>query len=94
MATQGNTTVDFGAAGATDARVAVTGQAGFTTGTNQVEAWIDGRSSANNTADNHVFEDWEPVIVGKQITGTGFTIYVKPSRGRAFGIYNLSWVWN
>ena len=93
MATQGNATVDFGASGKTDASVAITGQAGFTAGTNQVEAWIDGRASSNNTADNHVFEDWEPVIVGNQITATGFTIYVRPASGRAFGIFNVSWVW-
>ena len=94
MATQGNTTVDFGSAGAVDAKAVVIGQAGFTTGTNQVEAWIDGRASANNTADNHAYEDWEPVIVSSQITGTGFTIIVRVGSGRAFGIYNVSWVWN
>ncbi len=28
------------------------------------------------------------------VTGTGFTIIVKPALGRAVGTYNVGWVWN
>ena len=94
MATQGTASIDFGADGKTDASVAVTGQAGFVAGTNLAEAWISPIASANNTADNHWVEILDKPQVIDQVTGTGFTIVLKCNQGRAFGQFNLNWVWN
>ena len=91
MSTQGTATVDFGN-GATDVTVAVTGQASITT-SNLVEAWIAIVSTANNTADNAWVEDLE-IDAGNVVNATGFTIYAKCNRGRAFGQYKVNWVWN
>ena len=94
MSTQGTAVVDFGANGATDASIAVTGQGGFTAGTNLAEAWINPVASANNTADNHWVEEFHTPLCSDQITGVGFTIRVRPRLGLLFGKYNLAWVWN
>ena len=92
MATQGTAVVDFGT-GDTSAHVAVTGQPGFTAGTNLVEAWINPIDSTNNTADNHWVENLDCLVVN-QITGTGFSIQLVCRTGMAFGQYNVNWVWN
>lgn len=92
MATQGTATVDFGT-GATEASVAVTGQAGFTSGTNLVEAWVSGLATSNNPAGSAREEQFS-VIIDPEVTATGFTINVKPKIGLAFGQYKVNWVWN
>lgn len=91
MATQGTAVLDFGVAD-TYATVAVTGQAGITTG-NLVEAWINPSATANNTADDHLTSE---IIVqaGNIVNGTGFTIYGHTLRGLAHGQFNINWVWN
>ena len=94
MAVQGTAIVDFGTNGKTDASIAVTGQAGFTAGTNLVEAWLSPLASANNTNDNHWVESLDNPRIINPITGVGFTIVLKCNIGRAFGLYNLNWVWN
>ena len=94
MAIQGTAIIDFGTTGKTDASIAVIGQAGFTAGTNLVEAWISPVASSNNTSDNHWVERLNVPMVINQITGTGFTIMVKCNQGVAFGLYNTNWVWN
>ena len=94
MATQGTAVIDFGANGATDASVAITGQAGFVAGTSLAEAWVNPVASANNTADNHWAEEFTPAMCSDQITGTGFTARLRVRAGRAFGKYNIAWVWN
>ena len=91
MATQGQTTIDFGT-GKTDTSVAVTGQSAIT-GTNLVEAWLFPAATSNNTADAHWVEDLT-IIAGNVIAGTGFTIYAKCNKGKAYGQYNIAWVWN
>lgn len=74
MGAQGTTTIDFGAfPGASDASVAVTGQAGIVSGS-LVEAWIRPVASADHTADEHLVENIK-VIAGNIVGGTGFTIY-------------------
>ena len=70
MATQGTAIVDFGPTGKTDASIAIIGQAGFTAGTNLVEAWISPIASSNNTADNHWVERLNVPMVINQITDT------------------------
>lgn len=92
MATQGIATADFGT-GNMEASIAVTGQAGFTTVTNLVEAWVSGLATANNPSGQAREENFT-VIVDNEITGTGFTINVRPQIGRAYGQYQVNWVWN
>lgn len=92
MATQGTATVDFGT-GATEASVAVTGQAAFTSGVNLVEAWVSGLATANNPAGS-AREEGLRVIVDPEVTGTGFTINVHTAIGKAYGQYKVNWVWN
>lgn len=74
MATQGTATLDFGAfPGASDASVAVTGQATIGSGS-LVEAWLFPATTADHTADEHWVETIQ-VRAGNVIAGTGFTIY-------------------
>jgi hypothetical protein len=74
MAGQGTATLDFGAfPGASDASVAVTGQAGILAGS-LVEAWLFPAATADHTADEHWVETIE-VMAGNVVAGTGFTIY-------------------
>jgi hypothetical protein len=74
MAGQGTALLDFGAfPGASDASVAVTGQAGILAGS-LVEAWLFPAATADHTADEHWVETIE-VMAGNVVAGTGFTIY-------------------
>jgi hypothetical protein len=74
MAGQGTATLDFGAfPGASDASVAVTGQAGILAGS-LVEAWLFPAATADHTADEHWVETIK-VMAGNVVAGTGFTIY-------------------
>jgi hypothetical protein len=73
VAGQGTTTVNFGAfPGASDASVAVTGQAGILANS-LAEAWIFPVATADHSADEHWVETidcWAMTVVA----GTGFTI--------------------
>ena len=97
MATQGTATIDFGP-GNTTATVAVTGQAAFTAGTNLVEAWLSPLAISGGglltTEDEHWAEALQTPQVILPITGTGFTVALNCFNGRAFGKYNVAWVWN
>jgi hypothetical protein len=74
MGAQGTATLDFGAfPGASDASVAVTGQAGILAGS-LVEAWILPAATADHSADEHRLESLR-IVAGNIIAGTGFTIY-------------------
>ncbi len=74
MGAQGTATLDFGAfPGASDASVAVTGQASIVAGS-LVEAWIRPVDSADHTADEHMVETLK-VFAGNIVAATGFTIY-------------------
>lgn len=74
MGAQGITTVNFGAfPGASDASVAVTGQATIVS-SSLVEAWIRPVASADHTADEHLVETIG-IKAGTIVPGTGFTIY-------------------
>ena len=74
MATQGSTTVDFGAfPGATDTVATITGQASIGSGS-LVEAWIFPTATADHSADEH-WVDPPEVFAGNVVAGTGFTIY-------------------
>jgi hypothetical protein len=74
MGATGTTLLDFGSfPGASDASVAVTGQASLLAGS-LVEAWLFPATTADHSADEHVVETIT-VIAGNVIAGTGFTIY-------------------
>ena len=74
MAASGTATLDFGAfPGASDASVAVTGQAAIVAGS-LVEAWIRPEATADHSADEHMLETLK-VFAANIVAGTGFTIY-------------------
>lgn len=74
MGAQGTATLDFGAfPGASDASVAVTGQASIVAGS-MVEAWLRPSATADHSADEHWVETIK-VVAGNISAGTGFTIY-------------------
>lgn len=73
MAT-GIATLDFGAfPGASDASVAVTGQAAIVAGS-LVEAWLRPIATADHTDTEHMVETLK-VVAGDIVAGVGFTIY-------------------
>ena len=68
--------VDFGAfPGASDASVAVIGQAGIVAGSS-VLVQLLAKATTDHSADEHVFES-VAVVAGNIVAGTGFTIYAK-----------------
>ena len=72
-ATTGTATLDFGTfPGASDASVAVTGQAGILAGS-IVQAWIRPVATADHTADEHMVETLK-VFACEIVAGVGFTI--------------------
>lgn len=74
MGSQGTATLDFGAfPGASDASVAVTGQAGIVAGS-LVEAWLLPALTVDHTADEHLVETLK-VMAGNIVAATGFTVY-------------------
>ena len=74
MGAQGTVTLDFGAfPGASDASVAVTGQAGIISGS-LVEAWLLPAATTDHTADEHLVETLR-VSAGAIVAGTGFTVW-------------------
>lgn len=74
MGASGTATLDFGAfPGASDASVAVTGQAGILAGS-LVEAWLRMEATADHSADEHLVETIK-VMAGNIVAGTGFTVY-------------------
>lgn len=74
MGASGQATLNFGAfPGASDASVAITGQAGIVSGS-MVEAWIFPATTADHSADEHLLETMR-VMAGNIVGGTGFTIY-------------------
>ena len=89
---RGTATLNFGASGASDASVTVTGQT-FIGASSQVEAWLMATASTDHSADEHLIETIQ-VMAGNIVPGVGFTIYgvntsqlnepVQGSAGRAF----------
>lgn len=111
MGASGTTTINFGAfPGASDASVAVTGQASIVAGS-LVEAWIRPVATADHSADEHMVETLK-VMAGNIVAATGFTIYGfntnqvhepvesgnrvgSGGKGtRIYGVWTVAWVWN
>lgn len=102
MGASGTSTLDFGAfPGASDASVAVTGQAAIVSGS-LVEAWIRPVASADHSADEHMVETFQ-VFANTIVAATGFTIsgfntsQLDSPIGdgtRIYGTWTIAWVWN
>ena len=88
----GVATVDFGSfPGATDASVAVTGQAGILSGSSVI-ASIRPTATADHSVDEHRAEEID-VSAGNIVAATGFTIYAKTRNRRLYGQWSVSWTW-
>jgi len=92
MSTQGIAVVNFGS-GTLEATITVTGQSGLST-SNLVEAWATCNETVGSATDDSAWVEQIQVFATYLIGGTGFTIIAKPMMGKAFGSYNVSWVWN
>ena len=88
---RGTAIVDFGAGGATDALVTITGQPGIVA-TSAVVVSVLAMPSADHSADEHWAEEIS-AVAGNIIAGTGFTIYARGSRWPCFGKFNIAWYW-
>jgi hypothetical protein len=89
----GEAEINFGAfPGATDATLAVTGQASILSGS-IVEAWVKPKATTEHSADEHWVEAIK-VLAGNIVAGTGFTIYgATEDKTRLYGRYNVAWRW-
>lgn len=89
----GTATLDFGAfPGATDASIAVTGQASIGA-SSPVEAWVAPAATVEHSVDEHWVEALR-VVAGNVVASTGFTIYGRTEDNtRLYGRYNIGWVW-
>jgi hypothetical protein len=102
MSASGTATLNFGSfPGASDASLAITGQAGILAGS-LVEAWLFPAATADHSADEHLAESIE-IMVGAIVPGTGFTIFgfnfnpLSDPKGLAtllYGQWSVAWVWN
>lgn len=93
MPGQGTAVIDFGSTPVSEASVAVTGQASILAGS-QVEAFMQGSSTVDNTATDHRFAGVAfRILCDDIVAGTGFTIYVTSISGLATGTFNIRWVW-
>jgi hypothetical protein len=88
----GTATLDFGAfPGASDATVAVTGQAAIVSGS-LVEAWIRPVATADHSIDEHRVEEIQ-VVADTIVAATGFTIFGRTRNVRLYGVWQLAWAW-
>lgn len=89
----GTATLAFGATPAGEASVAVTGQGSILT-TSQVEAWIEGATTADNDENMHLMAGaLMRVTCGIPVAATGFTIYADVLAGEVTGDFTVSWAW-
>jgi hypothetical protein len=97
MAGSGTTTLDFGAfPGASNATVAVTGQAGIGAGS-LIGAWIVPVATADHSADEHMVEAIS-VAARDIVAGTGFSIAGVcttqfGASTRLYGTWTVAWAW-
>lgn len=97
----GEATLNFGAfPGASDASVAVTGQAGVAPDSS-VQAWVVPKATADHSVDEHILEAIK-VFAGNIVAGTGFTIYgisdnqLQDPAGNTpmlWGQWSVRWAW-
>lgn len=98
MGAQGTATLNFGAAAAktVDAFVVVTGQAAYLSASSLAEAFMQGDSTADHSADEHVMaQQMLDLLVSDLVDATGFTIYATVREGAGLtGQFTVHWVWN
>lgn len=93
MGGQGHTTIDFGAAPGVDSvRKSITSETGILAGSD-VEATMRCEASADHSADEHFIENIR-INAGNIVAGTGFDIFAECTLGTAYGLWNVTWVWN
>ena len=91
----GTATINFGAApGNPTATLAITGQTAIAAGA-FIEAWIQGDSTADHNAYEHlvIFARLVSLACGDLVAGTGFTIYAATEL-RITGQVSCRWVWS
>ncbi len=87
----GRAAIDFGA-GATDARVVVTGQSAITA-QSVVLAKLLYEPTVDHSADEHLVEELD-VMAGAIVAGVGFTIVARTRNLALYGRFNVGWVWS
>jgi hypothetical protein len=92
MANTGLAELDFGAfPGDVNITQTVTGQADIVSGS-VVEVYIEPKDTADHTIDEHIIEA-PRVFAGLISVGVGFSIYGMALDDRAYGLWNVRWVW-
>ena len=93
MSASGTATLDFGAfPGATDASVAVTGQASIIAGS-LVGAWVRPVATTDHSIDEHMVESLS-VVARDIVAGTGFSIYGVTDNLPLYGQWTIAWAWS
>lgn len=89
---RGLTTVDFGAAGKSDASVVITGQTSLTA-QSMVVARVVGIATPNHSADEHMVEeiDVTPTAI---VPGVGFTLVARTRNVALRGAWTVGWMWS
>ena len=91
----GTATINFGATpGSTNATLAITGQTSIASGAH-IEAWIQGDSTADHNAYEHlvILSRLVSLACGDLVAGTGFTIYAATEL-KITGQVACHWVWS
>jgi hypothetical protein len=89
----GTATIDFGATPASEASVAVTGQADISA-TSHAEAWVMAKGAGAALADQQFAAIALRVVCGEPIAGVGFTINAYCLIGYAEGTFEIEWTWS
>ncbi len=93
MGAQGTAVLDFGVAPGTNSEANVTVASASIVSGSLVEAWMRHEATADHTLDEVRFENVK-ILAGSIVAGVGFTIYGEVLKGRAWGRFNIDWVWN
>lgn len=91
LGARGLAVVDFGAGGALDAYVAISGQTAITAA-HVPMAQVACVATADHSADEHMIEELE-VRCGPVLPGSGFLVLARTRNTRLFGRYSISWSW-
>lgn len=87
----GQSEVDFGSGGNTNASTTITGQASIAAESSVVATLLP-KATTEHAIDDHVVEEID-VFAGNIVAGTGFTIYAKTRNVPLYGKYAVAWQW-
>lgn len=93
MGAQGTAVLDFGAAPGANSEASIAVSQASILADSSVEAWVRHAATADHTLDEVRFEQLR-ILAGSINAGVGFTIYGEVLKGRAWGRFNIDWVWN